>query len=217
MRIVVVTAITGEKDMLREDFCFDGADFYAYVDNTYSLNWDTKEPYKKFLDPVRNAKIHKVLIHRFIPTDTDVSIWIDGNIKFNVPAERLVKDLLGDGDMWCMTHFISKDVYQEGVFCHTLDNDPNAIFLQLARYRSEGYPEFDGMYECNVIIRRNNERMRSFNEKWWAEICTGGRRDQVAFPYALHESRKLFPIEMRTTEGNVRTHDWFHYKNHNYV
>lgn len=216
MRIAVVTAITGGKDNLREDFCFDGAEFFAYTDNTYSFNWDVREPYNKFIDPVRNAKVHKVLIHRYIPVEADVSIWIDGNICFNVPAPELVEKLLGDGDMWCMTHFVSKDVYEEGVLCHPLDNDPNAIFMQLAKYRQEGYPEHDGMYECNVIIRRNNERMKMFNEKWWAEICCGGRRDQVAFPYALHECRKLFDIDMRTTKGNVREHEWFNYRGHNF-
>ena len=217
MKITVVTAITGEKDQLREDFNFEGAEFLAYVDDSYSLNWQKKEPHKRFYDPVRNAKIHKVLIHKFISPDTDVSIWIDGNINFNVPASQLVEQFLEDGDMWAMTHFYSTDAYHEGSQCHILDNDPNSVFMQLAQYKAEGYKADNGMYECNVLIRRNNERVRMFNEKWWAEICCGSRRDQVAFPYALHEIQKHMPLVMKTTKGNVRLHPYFNYKRHNFI
>ena len=213
MRISIVTSIANEKDDLREDFCFEGAKFIAYTDQK-SPNWISRPVYSRFTDVVRNAKIHKALIHKFAD-ECDVSIWVDGNISFNVPAEQIIDQLLGDGDMWCMTHPWRKDIYDEALICHVLDNNPESVFRQAEVYRQEGFPgEPETMlYECNVIIRRHSEKMRRFNEKWWSEICCHSRRDQLSFPYALYHSPD---IDMRTMVGNVREHPYFKYAGHNW-
>ena len=61
----IYTAIVGGKDPIRTDIkCFTD--------------------YDQFRRPVMNAKIFKILSHKFI--DTDLSIWVDGNIKLLIPT-----------------------------------------------------------------------------------------------------------------------------------
>lgn len=210
----VLTSITGGKDRLREDFDFTDGKFIAFVQGAISDNWEIRKPCDRFKDPVRNAKIHKILAHKY--ADTPYSIWVDGNISFNVPPSQLVDQFLGDGDIWLMTHFCEdNDAYWEGIRCHSLDNEPNAVIDQLERYRIEGFPEGQQIYECNVIIRKHSEKMEMFNDLWWAEISAGARRDQIATTYCFWKMERMgMKLDVRTMEGNVRTHPYFDYRKH---
>ncbi len=210
MKIAVVTAIANEKDDLRTDYVFDGADFIAYTDQREE-QWISRPLKEQFKDPVRNAKIHKVLIHNY--ADCDVSIWVDGNISFNVPPEQLVEQLLGDGDMWVMTNPGRSTIEEESTAIVALNSDANSedVFRQKEHYREKGYRDIN-LYECNVIIRRHNKKTEAFNEKWWAEICTHSRRDQMSFPYALSKS----DVDIRTSTGGIHAHPYFSYGSHNW-
>ena len=63
---------------------------YSAVTNGYdklnnSNNRKIFSNFSKFKDPRLNAKIYKVLSHRYI--DADYSIWIDGNASLNCDPE----------------------------------------------------------------------------------------------------------------------------------
>lgn len=193
--IEIYTAITGERDNPREDIkCFT--------------------MYNEFLKPVRNAKIYKVLSHKFI--DADISIWVDGNITLLIPPEQLVTEWLGDADMAIWRHFSRDCIYEEGVEAKRLRYDDQDkvvknIDEQLDHYKKIGVPEHIGMAECNVIIRRNKKIVNQFNEAWWAEICRWSQRDQLSFPVVLKE----FPdLKVNFIKGNPREHKHFSYTYH---
>jgi hypothetical protein len=78
MKIETYTSIFGEKDPYRSDI-------------------KVFKDFNKFTTPVMNAKIYKILPHKWV--DCDVSIWIDGNIYLNVSPEQLVEEFLMDEDM----------------------------------------------------------------------------------------------------------------------
>ena len=209
--ITVLTSIVGSRDSLRDDFFPDGSKFIAYADQPSDF-WEVRKPYEKFLDPVRNAKAPKILSHLH-DDGSDVSIWLDGNITLQVPPSQLVDEFLGDKDFWLMTHFARKCLYEEGEACLPLEGDNRDVYDQMHRYSQEGMPKDFGLFECNVIIRRNTELVRRVNETWWAEVCMGSRRDQLSFTYALWKNG-CNSIAVNTLKGNVREHPYFNYGRH---
>jgi hypothetical protein len=185
------TAITGGKDPERNDIkCFTA--------------------YSEFKRPVMNAKIYKILAHKYL--DTDISIWLDGNIFLLIPKEQLVKEFLGDADMAVWKHPDRDCLYEEGKAVKGIGGDYTwKVDEQLLHYRKNGFPDNAGLYECGVIIRRHSKRMEEFNEAWWKELCDWSCRDQISFPYVLRD----FPdLKIKVNEGNVRNHPYFSYSPH---
>jgi len=211
MRITVLTAITDNKDELREDFNRGDAKYIAYLDEKTENEaiasdlWEIRRTHDIFKEARRNAKIHKVLPHLFV--DTDVSIWIDGNISLDVTPEELVSKWLADKDVATWKHFGRDCLYEEGNECIGLGYDkPETINEQLERYRNNDYPINNGLSECNVIIRRHTDEVARLNEQWWAEICRGSVRDQISFPYVFRDISRI--------DGNPRDNKDFKYKPH---
>lgn len=191
-RITLYTAVAGKRDPKRDDIiCFT--------------------EYDKFVLPVMNAKIYKVLPHQFL--DTDISIWTDANIFLNVSPEQIVNEFLGDADMAVFQHFDRDCIYDEAPAAAGLFENPEtkqAILDHAEHYRKLGFPAHAGLVECNFIVRRHNKRVEAFNNAWWAEICRHSFRDQISFPYVLAKS----DVRLRTTTGNIRNHPYFTYVPH---
>jgi hypothetical protein len=189
-QVFIYTAITGGKDKPREDIkCF-----------TKNICFDR---------PVIAAKVYKILSHLFI--DTDISIWVDGNIKLLIPKEELVAQWLGDADIAVWKHFDRDCIYEEAQAAKGLGGDyTKMIDEQIEEYKNKGFPRHAGLAECNVIIRRHNDKVKAFNEDWWDEILKWSCRDQISFPVVLARH----DLKVNFVEGNVRKHDWFEYTPH---
>lgn len=145
-----------------------------------------------FTRPVMDAKRYKILPHLYCP-DEPVTIWVDGNIWPLVDADTLIDRYLGKADMALFSHPRRNSVWQEFA---ELRKDAgkggrfNIPYLQTqltaqeAAYRKAKFPG-GPLFECNFIIRRNNEAVNRLNDAWWSEICRWQWRDQVSFPYVL--------------------------------
>ncbi len=174
---MIFTSITGGKNIPREDIkVFKGEGL--------------------FKSPRMEAKIYKVLFHKFI--EDEYSIWVDGNFFLKYQEDQYYS-LLGDYDIAVMQHPKRNCVYEEAEECKKWNKDKHEIINeQVAKYRKEGYPEENGLGECNFIIRRNTPEMRRLHEAWWAEICRHSSRDQISFPYIFRDKVKyLPPVESR--------------------
>lgn len=187
--IVVYTAITRGYDRLKEQprSATDGVDFIAFLDRpAKSMTWQWRAIHAEFGDPARNAKIHKILPHRYFP-DALYSMWIDGAvaIRFAHSIEEMIRLYLADCDLTVFPHKGRTCLYQEASVCmqRQLD-DPQVIWQQISRYTREGYPPDAGLAECPVVLRRHTPAVNAFNEAWWDEITSGSKRDQISFPYA---------------------------------
>lgn len=187
-RITIYTAITGGKDIPRTDIqCFTD--------------------YAQFTRPVMNAKIFKILSHQYL--DTDISIWVDGNIELLVPKEQLVEEWLRDADMAVWKHFGRDCIFEEAPAAKGLGGEYTwMIDEQIDHYRD--FPKHAGLAECNVIIRRHNTKVNAFNNDWWAEICRWSCRDQISFPVVLSRH----DLKVNFIEGNPREHKYFKYVSH---
>lgn len=171
--IAVYTAIAGNRDKPRNDIpCLTG--------------------YSRFSDPRMNAKIYKVLAHRFI--EAELSVWVDGNVRLNVFPETLV-EMMGAADCAVFRHCERQDIYQEGAFVIARRKDAALIVNeQLQTYRDAGWAKPDlGM--CFLIVRRHSADIARRNERWWADICRYSVRDQLSFPVVFDGAVKYFPAE----------------------
>jgi GT2 family glycosyltransferase len=212
--VVVYTAITNrtnDYDNLKEQPPTSrGVDFVAFLEAPIeSKTWECRQINKGFPDPNRNAKIHKILPHKYFP-DKLYSLWIDGSVTIEFPfsVEKLIELYLSDSDMALFKHSERHCIYQEANVCmqRRLD-DPNVIREQIQRYTKDGHPSNAGLGECTILLRRHTDQIKEFNEAWWKEIQNGSKRDQISFAYL---TRKM-GIKFRYFPGHLRAENYlFH-------
>lgn len=182
--ITVVTAIAGGKDKLKDQPYYPGVEYVAFVDEkTKSSTWKTRPVCDKFKKPVMNAKIHKILTHKYV--DTPYIVWMDGNMDLKVDPHKLV-DLLGENDFAFFKHPGRDCVYEEADICVQLKKgSPTELAEQTKQYAKDGFEPHSGLCEMTAFVRRNNPKANLSFERWWAEICRHSERDQVSFPVAF--------------------------------
>jgi len=197
MKIIQYTSITNSKDIPRTDIqCF--------------------EEYNKFKDPVMNAKIYKVLPHKYL--DCDISIWMDGNIYLNKSLDETIKDWLGDNDIAFFRHYKSKNLDWELKWIKYVWRSKNRdvyeeAIRQVEHYKKIGLPDNKDMAMGGFIIRRHIPIVEQFNEAWWSEICRWGQRDQLSLPVIL----KRFPeLKVNRINENIKTTPNLRYETHNH-
>jgi len=142
--LVVYTAFTGHYDSLtlQPEAATRGADLVAFVDGETpdpKTIWRCRRIDPAFDDPVLNAKIYKILPHRFFP-DKAHSLWMDGNvvINFSFQVERLLSDYLADHDLAAFRHSRRTCLYQEAqAILHQRLDAPRVVRRQIERYTRE--------------------------------------------------------------------------------
>jgi len=197
MNIITYTSITNKKDVIRQDI------------KVFSK-------YDKFKSPVLNAKIYKILPHKFL--DCDISIWVDGNIYLVKTPEEVVKDWLGDNDMAFFRHYKSKNLDWELKWIKYVWRSRDRkvyeeAIKQVEHYEKIGLPKKEDMAMGGVIIRKHSPLVEKFNEAWWSEICRWGQRDQLSLPMIL----KQFPeLKINRINENIKTTPNLRYETHNH-
>jgi hypothetical protein len=119
-KIVVYTAIFGNYDDLKnQKIKIEGVDFYCFTDNKNLKSNLFKivlvEP--EYGDNTRNAKIYKILPHKFF-SKYEYSIWIDGSIiikKFDL--EELINKYLVKDNIALFKHPDRDCIYDEVFAC----------------------------------------------------------------------------------------------------
>lgn len=195
MRKIAYTAITNGKDNPRADIlCLSG--------------------YDRFQSPVMNAKIYKVLPHKFL--DCDISFWMDGNIYPLKPVEDLITEWLGEADIALFRHYKSKNLDWELKWIKYKFSRRSPVSLE-AEAQVKHYEQYniqkEEMAMGGVIIRRHVPIVERFNEAWWAEICKWGQRDQLSLPVVL---RKLPDLKINRINGSIKTHPYLRYEDHSH-
>ena len=154
-------------------------------------NYDKDIPIQKLEYPfyrisVSNSKNPRLLAreiklkpHEFLP-DHDYSIWIDSNFEIINPVLDFSYDIV----TW--KHPDRDCIYEEAKECIRLKkDDPEIIFKQMHKYRSENYPEHNGLLASGFMIRKNTEQVNKFCEEWWDEVKHNSIRDQLSFNYVF--------------------------------
>jgi glycosyltransferase involved in cell wall biosynthesis len=202
----VLTAIAGGKDDLIEQKSYPGVEYVAFTD-VKSEGWETRKLCDKFAKPVMNAKIHKILSHKYV--DTPYIMWIDGNVKLKKDPKELIK-LLGDNDFAFFTHPGRNNPYDEADTCVQLQKgNIQEIAEQIKSYASKDFPQVSRLCEMTAFIRKNNKHANEVFEAWWAEICRYSERDQISFPVIFEKEKwstipgsVMFDLDYKELPGN---------------
>lgn len=217
MRIAVYTSIMGAYNELIPQPRYPGVDYICFTDQPFESDvWDVRKVQPIGDDMTRNNRQYKILPHKFLP-DYDVSIYIDGNYIVTKDVKELIEKELGDHSMLVFDHNQCSDarncVYDEhlailklGEERGTYKADPAKMKKQMDRYRSEGYPEQNGLIFAACLIRRHHDPLVIQQmESWWAEINKECKRDQMAFNYTAWKNNFRFKV----LDGDLRNHEYF--------
>jgi len=234
-KIAIYTAIFGGKDNLIEpEYVPKGCDFVCFSDRDFKSDiWDVRKVESKFEDPVRSAKVFKILPHKYL-FEYEISVWVDGNVLIRGDLVRLIEKYLLSFNLAFFNHdeqkkrwkklFWIKDkgdcrdcIYDEAKHLLKISkdrkykDDPILIKTQVEKYREEKYPEHNGLIAGMVILRKHNEKVVvKVMEDWWQEIKNGSRRDQLSFNYIAWKNK----LDFVYMKGNVRHNKYFLHQPH---
>ncbi len=220
---VIYTALFGPRGDIQEPSKkYHGWDFVCFTDrkDITSKIWDVRIVEQTQQDPTRNARMYKVLPHKFL-AEYDISVWHDANMVVQKNLDHLVKRYLTKVHFATFNHKYNQDsmecIYEEAANLLRLDSigrrkdDPELIRKQIKRYRDEGYPENNGLAVTQVLIRKHNEDdVVQAMEMWWDEISHNSKRDQLSFNYAAWKTG----LEFVWLPGDSRKNEWFRYYPH---
>lgn len=187
MKKVVYTACFG-LDLIRDPiYCQNGWDYIFFTDNKSlkSDKWHI-EYLTPDIDQRRFSRKVKILNEEYLP-GYDLSLYIDARFIPRISLDKFVKNNLENKDIAMMRHHKRSCIYDEAKICIDIKKDSEEIIKeQMARYRSEGYPNNNGLTAGGIILRKHGiESQREFMQLWYEEIKNGSWRDQLSFQYVL--------------------------------
>jgi hypothetical protein len=207
MKVAVYTANIGNYDLLHNVYIKSkNVDFYYFTDSDGALCGWKKIPIKQrhHENNTKEARWYKTHSHDLF-RDYDVTIWIDA--RFMIKSKNII-DFVNDNlkkktQVACYHHLRDAEsgcAYVEAFVCGSngLDDD-EVILKQINKYNKEGFPRKNGLFSTGIIMRRNTDKVKEFNELWWSEIEKGSKRDQISQTYAAWKTG----ITIQPLDGNV--------------
>ena len=156
----------------------------------YSANVGNYKPERKDIkvytedklgNPHYSSRLYKILSHIYDPGEW--SVYVDADIYIN--ENELLEEVKKSGkDIGVFKHPERDCVYEEMEAIIRLGKDTRENVKKHYDYlKSINYPQHAGLAACGVIIRHHTEEIKKLNEKWWIELCTHSKRDQLSFPF----------------------------------
>lgn len=188
---VICTAVCGAYEHSISPAIVEGVDYIYFTDG--KSNFPILKPWKEIilsdehLDNRRRSKRPKLNPHS-VPelTKYKYMVWIDGSMTITNP--RFVSEIMQymvNGYV-ASPHFDNRHcAYGEATIRpQKYANEP--LDEQIEFYRSEGFPEQYGLYECGLSARdMTNLKVKELGELWHAQNLNWSYQDQVSFPYCL--------------------------------
>lgn len=192
MKIAIITALSGNKEQLvNPSVVHAGVDYIAFVDHEWPNATAWKQlPIKHFSTDSRfaarrNAKQYKILPHIHAP-GYDFYFWVD--ISHDVVADpfKICSDYFQDSYIAVFPHTQRKCIYEEAKVLKELQYDHSELIdNQIEYYKSNDYPENNGLWELSAFVRDNSHETQELNERWWSHIEKYSSRDQLSLPYCM--------------------------------
>lgn len=188
--ILIYTCITGGYDTPTDNFVKkQGYDYILLSDQYIKTNsWKCLIP--KFenmdhLDNVKKQRYIKTHPHELF-SNYSIVIWIDANTTIDNRLYEYIENNLPFFITFKL-HPLRHCLYDEINEVKVLGKDTAEICDKLYnRYKSEGVPEKNGLYETNIIISHpNNPTVQFIFNDWWKEIEINSKRDQLSLNYIL--------------------------------
>lgn len=185
-RIIVYTVLTGDYDNVSEIlFKEDGVDYILFTNNPSlkSRTWRVI-PIQSDLNDVLLSREVKMLPHKYLNEEYEVSIYVDANVVIYGEISRLTC-YLGHGNAFAVSaHSVRKTVKEEINACVKLGKvDGMQAREQYEKYLSEGFKEDQPLLECGILVRKHKDQnLQLLMQNWFNEFRDGIRRDQLSLP-----------------------------------
>ena len=185
-KIVVYSALTGEYDFVNEVLYKENEIDYFLFTNNPSLKSRTWRviPVQSDLDDVLLSREIKMLPHKYLNEEYEMSIYVDANVVIYGEIS-LLTCYLGNGNAFAVSsHSVRKTVKEEIDECVKMGKvDGKRAREQYERYLSEGFHEDQPLLECGVLVRRHKDQnLQLLMQNWFNEFRIGIRRDQLSLP-----------------------------------
>ncbi|MUJ26429.1 DUF616 domain-containing protein [Aliivibrio fischeri] len=217
-KVVVYTVITGgydkinpvlnNEDNLNVDFVIV-SDESMVVPDGWELKLIPREPGQSNIEYNRKLKIKPTTIFQ----KYKIHIYLDSNIQVIKNISKLINDfVVNEHQIALYEHPVRSNVYDEAEEIKRIGYDYYfKIDRQMNRYRSVGF-DGKGLYEANIILRRNNAAVGNVMDTWWNEFNIGIKRDQLSLTYSCFiNNMEIFCLGRH--DGRF-VHDFFCYENH---
>jgi hypothetical protein len=218
---ICYTCLVGDYDEIKSpSYISQDWDYVCFTDQPLGNQvgvWKIR-PLKKVIkgDPTRTNRWHKMHPHLLFP-DHEVSIYIDANIGITGPhLENKLNDLqAGPHPIAIPAHPLRDCVYDEAIECMACKLDKLSL-IQGNNYilRNAGYPEKNGLYENNLIIRKHHEAaLKELAHEWWEILCQYSKRDQLSLVYLLWK-HQIQVLHIAPPGETIRKHPDYKYTLH---
>ncbi|CAA0825285.1 Protein of unknown function (DUF616 [Striga hermonthica] len=210
--VVVASAIFGAFDLIRQpknisEFAKQNVCFHMFVDgeteaflrNSSELGSDNKVGLWRiivvrnlpYLDPRRNGKIPKLLMHRLFP-NARYSLWVDAKLELVVDPFQILERFLWrkNASFAISRHYKRFDVFEEAEANKAAGKyDNSSINFQVEFYKKEGLTPYSSaklpitsdVPEGCVIVREHIPISNLFTCLWFNEVDRFTSRDQISF------------------------------------
>jgi hypothetical protein len=187
LRIAIYTCITKNYDTLKIPLVVDNRlQYFCFTDNQLSVvsPWRFLPLCQKDLSAKDQNRYVKMHPEKYF-SEYDATVYVDGSIQIVGDIYPLIIEVLTEPEnIYMYRHWHRNCVYAEAAACAHYSHDWIwTIASQMRRYSSAGYPVQNGLFEANVIIRKNSIDVRVLMDQWWTEYMRTAKRDQLSLPY----------------------------------
>lgn len=207
MKIAVYTCITDSYAPLVAPAVVSGeCDYLCFSDGTIDDVWPWRfRPLKRFFaNPIRNARLPKILSHRYL-ADYDYSIWLDASLQLTVDP-RYVIDAMNGSDLAAFRN--RRRDYLRDEFRAIRESkwaSKEKLNVDLLREQeSESSSLISPIHYLGCLIRRMSSGVRDFEKEWFAEYCLWQHRDSPAF----HVAKNRLDVSCKTIPGDIKNNEF---------
>lgn len=193
--IVVYTVVLGGYDTIRTPLVVNpNVRYVAITDGEAPSPWEVMRPPHVTGSHVIDSRRWKLNATELFP-DADWTIYYDGQLQLACDPLQLLAECEAWGsiftDLFLFRHQDRNCLYAEAAEVLRIRRDRTTsrqIAPQVARYRSDAFPEQAGLYLGGILVRRGGIACEKFNSTWWNELTIGSHRDQISLPVAIKRS-----------------------------
>ena len=194
-KFAIYTALIGGYDSIQQPKVIDDQfDYYLFTDDIQEKEigiWKVRRVEYTNTDKTRIARYVKTHPHRLLP-EYDATLWMDANVQIisSKIYDRFIYLSSSNIDVASIYHPFRDCIYDEAFEVSyskrygRLEHD--VIAINWCHYLfQECYPSHNGLFETNILFRKNTESVNVANDLWWECINDFSKRDQLSCNYVL--------------------------------
>ena len=214
-KVAVYTALTGDYDHVNEILYKEvGVDYFLFTNNPLirSNTWKVVFVNSELDNQLLSREI-KMLPHKYLDNEYDLSIYIDANAVIYGELSQLSCYCDENISLAITKHSVRNTLKEEFDACVSIKGiDRERADLQYERYVRDGFVDKIPLVECGLLIRNHHDiELQKLMEEWYLEYQNGIRRDQLSL---LPSISKLHFDRYIVLNGSVWHNQYFKLVSH---